>query len=140
MYTEIINPRFNETDAFGHINNTVYSIWFDACRQPILKHFAPSLEPRDMHLILAHTSTDFLREVFYGKDVIVKTALEKVGTSSMHFTHGLYQNGELCTTGKAVMIHFNHSTKQSMAIPNDIKEELVKHVCTSSWTRALKSI
>lgn len=135
MFTEIINPRFNETDAFGHINNNVYTVWFDLCRQPILRHFTPNLEPKDMHLILAHTSTDFLREVFYGKDVIVQSGLEKVGNSSMHFTHGLYQNGELCTTGKAVMIHFNHKTKESMPIPVHIKEELEKHILSESFPR-----
>jgi len=137
MFTEIINPRFNETDALGHINNNVYTIWFDLCRQPFLKLFDPTLEPKNMHMILAHTSTDFLREVFYGKDVIVKTALEKVGTSSMHFIHGLYQNGQLCTTGKGVMIYFNHITKESMPIPQNIKEELLHHIQTTNWDRTL---
>jgi acyl-CoA thioester hydrolase len=137
LFTQIINPRFNETDAFGHINNTVYAIWFDTCRQPILRFFTPSLEPKDMHLILAHTSTDFLREVFYGKDVIVKTALEKVGTSSMHFVHAVYQNDKLCTTGKAVMIHFNHTLKKSIPIPPHIKNDLEKHIKESNWTRIL---
>lgn len=135
MYTEIINPRFNETDAFGHINNNVYTVWFDLCRQPILKLFDPSLKPENMHLILAHTSTDFLREVFYGKDVIIQTALQKVGNSSMHFIHGLYQNGELCTTGKAVMIHFNHKTKESMTIPENVKNELNINIIHENWPR-----
>lgn len=135
MYTEIINPRFNETDAFGHINNSVYTIWFDLCRQPIVKLFDPTLQPKSMHLILAHTSTDFVREVFFGKDVVVHTALEKVGNSSMHITHGLYQDGQLCTEGKAVMIHFNHTTKESMPIPSNIKEELLKHVQIEPWSR-----
>ncbi len=137
MYTQKINPRFNETDAFGHINNTVYSIWFDYCRQPIVKYFSPSLEPKNMHLILAHTSTDFLKEVFYGEDVIVHTALQKVGNSSIHFVHGLYQNGKLCATGKAVMIHFNHSSKQSILIPKDIKIELNNHIKTSEWKQEI---
>lgn len=137
MYTEIINPRFNETDAFGHINNNVYTVWFDSCRLSVLKPLLPSLEPKNMNLILAHTSTDFLREVFFGKEVVIKTALEKVGNSSMYFTHGLYQDGELCTEGKAVMIHFNHQSKKSIPIPEDIKKQLENNLFTSTWPRTL---
>lgn len=29
MFKEIIQPRFNETDASGHINNTVLTAWFE---------------------------------------------------------------------------------------------------------------
>lgn len=137
MFIETINPRFNETDAFGHINNNVYTIWFDHCRQPFLKFFDPNLEPNNMPLILAHTSTDFLKEVFYGKDIIIRTALEKIGNSSMHFTHGLYQNDELCTIGKAIMIHFKHKTKQSIPIPQNIKDELEKHLIKENWPNSL---
>ncbi len=36
MFKEIIQPRFNETDALGHINNTVLTQWFEGARDPIL--------------------------------------------------------------------------------------------------------
>ncbi len=128
MFKEIIKPRFNETDGLGHINNNVYTIWFDLCRLPALKFFEERLEPKNMPFVLAHTSTDFLKEVFYSDEVIVHTKLEKIGNSSMHFVHNLYQNNALCTIGKAVMIHFNHKTKESMPIPSNIRIELEKHI------------
>jgi acyl-CoA thioester hydrolase len=36
MFSVNITPRFYETDAFGHINNTVIAGWFEAGRAPIL--------------------------------------------------------------------------------------------------------
>lgn len=127
MFVEIINPRFNETDAFGHINNTVYAIWFDASRQNISKIFEPTLNPKKLNLIMAHISIDYLSEVFYGTDVKIETYIEKIGTSSIHVTQKLYQNNKLATTGKAILVHYNHELKKSIPIPYNIILELQKH-------------
>ena len=73
MFTDTINPRFSETDALGHINNNTYGIWFEAARDSIYKIFIPSLNAKKWNLIMAHSSYDFLAEVHYGKEVIIKT-------------------------------------------------------------------
>lgn len=44
MFKEIIKPRFNETDALSHINNTVLTAWFEGARDPIFKLFTPDLD------------------------------------------------------------------------------------------------
>ncbi len=35
MFTATFSPRFYETDAFGHVNNTVVTGWFETAREPI---------------------------------------------------------------------------------------------------------
>lgn len=35
MFTLSLTPRFYETDAFGHINNTVITGWFETAREPV---------------------------------------------------------------------------------------------------------
>jgi acyl-CoA thioesterase FadM len=35
MFKETIQPRFNETDALGHVNNTVLTKWFEGVVDPI---------------------------------------------------------------------------------------------------------
>ena len=37
MVTAVVTPRFYETDAFGHINNTVITGWFETAREPIFR-------------------------------------------------------------------------------------------------------
>lgn len=140
MFTEIINPRFLETDALGHINNNTYGIWFEAARDPFFRIFTPDLDVKKWNLIIAHSSFDFLAEVFFGKEVIIKTAIEKIGTSSVHLIHAAYQGGKLCTTGKGVMIHFDHKNKKSMPVPQEIKEELQKHLFKTPWPLKLEDI
>ena len=36
-----LTPRFCETDALGHINNTVIPVWFEAAREPIFEIVNP---------------------------------------------------------------------------------------------------
>ncbi len=46
-------PRFNETDALGHINNSVLINWAEEARNPIFMIFTPDLDPKNWELILA---------------------------------------------------------------------------------------
>ena len=140
MFTEVITPRFLETDALGHINNNTYGVWFEAARDQFFRIFVPDLDIKKWNLVIAHSSFDFLREVFFGKDVVVKTAISKLGNSSVDLIHAVYQDGKLCTTGKGIMIHFNLETKKSMPIPDSIREELEKHMLTSPWPATLEEV
>ena len=140
MFTEVITPRFLETDALGHINNNTYGVWFEAARDQFFRIFVPDLDIKKWNLVIAHSSFDFLKEVFFGKDVIIKTGISKIGNSSVDLTHSVYQNGKLCTIGKGIMIHYNLETKKSMAIPEHIRYELEKHMFTSSWPATLSEL
>ena len=59
MITQKITPAFNETDALGHINNTVVPRWFENARVPIFKIFTPDLDPRDWHLIVVKVEIEY---------------------------------------------------------------------------------
>lgn len=140
MFTEVITPRFLETDALGHINNNTYGVWFEAARDQFFRIFVPDLDIKKWNLVIAHSSFDFLREVFFGKDVVVKTAIAKLGNSSVDLIHAVYQDGKLCTTGKGIMIHFNLETKKSMPIPDSIRKELEEHMLIVPWPGTLEEV
>lgn len=140
MFTQIILPRFAETDALGHINNNTYGLWFEAGREPIFRLFMPELDVKKWKLIMAHSSFDFLKEVFWGKEVTVKTAIAKIGNSSFEIKHAIYQDNKLCTMGKAILIHYDFSSKISVAIPSNLKDELQKHLFEEHWPATLDEL
>jgi len=109
MFEQTITPRFVETDALRHINNTVYPQWFEVCREPIFKIFTPDLDVKKW----------------------------KIGNSSFHLSQAVYQHNQLCTTGKTVSIHFNHAEKKSMPIPDGIREQLEQHMLEGGWPETL---
>ncbi len=140
MFTELIQPRFLETDALGHINNNTYGVWFEAARDQFFRLFIPDLDVKKWNLVIAHSSYDFLKEVFYGKQVVVKTGIAKLGNSSVELVHAVYQEGKLCTIGKGIMIHYNLQTKKSMPIPDPIRIELEKHLFQNPWPASLEEL
>jgi acyl-CoA thioester hydrolase len=131
MFTQIIQPRFAETDALGHINNATLPVWFEQSRTPIFKIFVPSLNPKEWNLILAKVEVEYTSEMFYASDVTIKTGVKKLGNSSLQVYQEAWQNERLCAKGLATMVHFNHQEKKSEPIPSDIRAELEKHLIQS---------
>lgn len=131
MFSFSISPRFSETDALGHVNNTVLPVWFEQAREPVFRFFTPDLDHKKWRLIIAKIEVDFLGEIFYGEDIEIKTFLLKVGSSSMTIGQEAWQGGVKKARGKSVMIHFDYKNKQSVPIPDAIREQLEVHLASS---------
>ena len=127
MFSLIVQPRFSETDALGHVNNTVLPVWFELARTPIFEIFTPSLAIGEWKLILAKIDVSFLKQIFYGKEVEVKTYIQSLGNSSFVVYHEAWQENLKVAEGTAVMVHFDHDTQKSKPLPEDIKVALEKH-------------
>lgn len=128
MFSLQITPRFCDTDAMGHINNTVYPVWFLEGRESVLKIFNPNLATEEVSLVLAKLEIEYIEEIFFGKAVEIRTFVLRIGTSSVLVGQEAWQNEELRATATATMVNFDKHTRKSVPIPGDVKERLTKHV------------
>ena len=127
MFTQKITPRFGETDALGHINNTVFPCWFEQARKPIFQIFNPDMAFDEMNLILAHTEFDFLVETYLKDEVEVRTYVDKIGNTSFTLLHEAWQKGIKKVTGKVTIVYFDFKAKKPLSIPGQYKTILKKH-------------
>lgn len=127
-FKEIVATRFSDTDALGHINNTMLPIWFEGARDPIFKFFMPDLDLSKWSLILAKIEVSFLAQLYYGEPIEIRSYISRIGNSSFDVYQEAWQQGKLCASGKAVMVHFDYKTNQSASIPNAIVKEMEKHL------------
>lgn len=130
MFTETVEPRFSETDALGHINNTVLPIWFEKAREPIFRFFTPDLDPKKWELIIARIEVDFKAEILLTGKVELRTWLERIGSSSMTVVQQAVQNDVVCAEGKAALIHYDWQARKPSPIQDDIRDKLAEHVIT----------
>jgi len=130
MFTEELMPRFSDTDALGHINNTMVPVWFEGARTPIFKIFTPELDLKRWPLILAKIDVAFEAQMYYGKDMQVRTYISRVGGSSFDVYQELWQQGNRVASGTAVMVHFDYQEQKSSKIPEDKKQQLQQHLFT----------
>lgn len=119
-----LTPRFNDTDALGHINNAVIASWFEEARRPIFKIFTPDLDPKKWNLIIARVEIDYLAQCHYQDEVTVETKFEKIGNSSMTIVQIVKQNDIEVAKGKCVMVHFDYQENKSKPISEEIRNKL----------------
>ncbi len=123
-FTCIINPRFNETDGLGHINNTVIPVWFEVGREPIFSLFNPGLSLEHWNLIVAGFTIAYLTPTYYGRDVEIKTWVSRVGNSSFELTQQCWQGGHKTAEAKTTLVHFDYVANQSQPITDELKRKL----------------
>ncbi|RFU62284.1 thioesterase family protein [Bacillus sp. V59.32b] len=128
MFLTTIQPRISETDGAGHINNTTIPIWFEAGRDEIFKLFTPSLQFKDWKLLLVNMNIDFTHEIFYGREVMIRTWIERLGNSSFTIKEEIYQDDILCAKGSSAYVNYNFQLKKSERIPDYIREQLKGHL------------
>lgn len=128
MFSETIMPRFSDTDALGHINNTMVPIWFEGARDPVFRLFMPDLNTSDWQLILAKIDVSYHAQMFYGQPLELKTYIARIGNASFDVYQELWQHGEKCASGTAVMVHYCYQTQASRSIDENIKVALAQHL------------
>ncbi|MBN7819277.1 acyl-CoA thioesterase [Bowmanella yangjiangensis] len=124
MLSQDFEVRFYETDALRHVSNTVLAGWFEAAREPIFRIFTPELDLANWPLILASYKIDFLKQIFYGKTVTLKTGISRIGNSSFVVYQEVWQDGQRCASGQTTMVHFDYATQASAAIPDAVRTKL----------------
>lgn len=119
-----ITPRFSETDALGHINNTSIVGWFEVARVGYLKRLADDSAGAPQHWVLASLHVDYLEETFYGTDVVAQIVDAKPGNSSLTLQAEMHQDGRQTMRGTAVLVHVDPATKKPQRIPDDIRARI----------------
>ena len=127
MLIHTINPRFCDTDALGHINNTVMPVWFLEAREPILRLFNPDMDLQRGGLALVRTEIDYLGETRFGSPVTVTTTVRRVGNSSFVLCHRLSQNGRDTARSLATLVNFDPVQRRAVPIPDAVRTALMKH-------------
>lgn len=130
MFKYYITPRFGNIDGLKHVNNTVVADWFEMGRNGIFRYFTPDLDLNyeKWKLIMVRTEFDFVSQMYFGTDVEIRTYVLKIGNSSFTTGHEAWQDGELKSKGKAVIVHYDFIEEKSKPIPDEAREKLIEHL------------
>lgn len=80
---EMLVPiRWGDLDAFGHVNNTVYFRFMESARIEWLRTVL-SLVPGEDGPVIVNAFCNFLRELTFPGDVLVRTFVGEVGRTSL---------------------------------------------------------
>jgi acyl-CoA thioester hydrolase len=108
--------RFRDCDAMGHVNNAVYSTFFEEARIDALGGLAD--------FILARVEIDFLSELRAGEQIEVGTRCSRIGNKSLDLEHEIHANGRIAARAKSVLVGYDYARGESAPLPEELKSRL----------------
>lgn len=114
-----IQTRWNDLDAFAHVNNANYLAYLEIGR---VDYCARRLGIRELYAVpflLARVEIDLLRPIEFGASIEVLTCVSKIGGKSWDFTAFIRDAKTRSDFARArtVQVAYDHGTKTSHVIP-----------------------
>jgi acyl-CoA thioester hydrolase len=105
--------RYGDTDRQGHVNNAVFSTLLEAGRVSYIYDPAHPLAGEACAFVIARLEVDFRAELNWPGDVVVGTAVAKIGRSSFELTQGLFQDDVCAALSRSVIVQMDERTRRS---------------------------
>lgn len=119
--------RWEDNDAYGHINNVVYYSWFDTA----VNRFLVDNELLDyandrVRGIVIESKCTFLKEFTYPDVAQAGLRLRRLGNSSVAYDIGLFHVGEEtpAATGYLVHVYVDRESGESVPVPDLVRNGL----------------
>lgn len=126
-YFHSITTRWADNDIYGHINNVVYYSYFDTLANQYLIEFA-NFNPSNAAIIgvVVHSNCTYIKAIAYPDKIQAGLSVKKLGNSSVTYSIGIFKKNENspCAYGEFIHVFVDRKTKQSISIPEGIREAL----------------
>lgn len=116
--------RFGDLDAQGHVNNAVFSTYFESGRVVMFRNADLGIGVADATYVLVRQEIDFFNELHWPGEVEIGTALAELGRSSFVVLQTIF-NGDVCAAaGRATMVMLDTTTRRARALTPEAKARL----------------
>jgi acyl-CoA thioester hydrolase len=112
--------RFRDMDAQRHVNNAVYSTYFETGRVAMFRDPDLGVGVANATFVLARAEIDFLRELHWPGDLMVGTALKRFGRRSFVVAQAVFQNEDCAAFGDFTMVTLDKASRTPIELPNEV--------------------
>jgi len=120
--------RYGDTDRQGHVNNAIFSQFFETGRVELLYHPDRPLYATGCSFVIVSSKVDFIREIVWPGMVDIGTVVLRLGNSSVTFGQVIFQNEKLVATCESVIVQVENGTSLSKPLSPETKNVLEKYV------------
>ena len=122
-----VSSRWSDNDSYRHINNVVFYEWFDtAVNVWLVEHGVLDIENGNPIGLVVETRCAYFAPLSFPQAVEVGIALERLGTSSVTYSIGIFAEGEeeAAAQGEFTHVYVDRDTRRPMPLPNDWRHKL----------------
>ena len=114
--------RFGDTDAIGHVNNSVFSVLCESGRVNLFRTRIDPTLPKGRYFVIAHLAIDFLAELHYPGRVRTGTWLARLGRSSMSLEQVIVSGETLAARAKGVCVLMDRATRRPTPFSDETRK------------------
>ena len=115
-----ITTRWMDNDAYGHVNNVVYYLWFDT----VVNQFLISNGTLDIHAgetigLVVESHCNYFSPVAFPEPVTAGLCVSKLGNTSVRYEIGIFcGDAELASAqGHFIHVYVDRHTRKAVSIP-----------------------
>ena len=127
--TTPLQLRFNDVDALGHVNNSVYFPFFELGKTQYFKglNVQTDIDWRRPTVIIANVNCSFLVPTLFNETVEVLTQCSHLGNKSLTLLQHLVnsETREVKCTCATVMVNMDPQTNQPSPIPQVWRDAII---------------
>jgi len=107
--------RFGDTDRQGHVNNAVFTTFFETGRVALMEGVDQPLREPGFGFMVARLCVDYRGEIFWPGMVEIGTGVKAVGNTSITFIQALFQGEKCVATAESVVVQVD--AKEHRPVP-----------------------
>lgn len=120
--------RYADTDRQGHVNNAVFSTFFETGRVEMLYDSNQNRIPENTSYVIASITLDYIAEVTWPGKVEIGTGVLKIGNSSIRLFQRLFQNNICVAQAETVIVRVDDNTGRSKPLDDNAKKVLSEYL------------
>jgi len=113
-----ITTRWADNDAYGHVNNVVYYLWFDtAVNAHLIEQGVLDIHQGDTIGLVVETHCHYFSPLAFPQNVDAGIRVARVGNSSVRYEVGLFAQGADLTAahGQFVHVYVNRDSRRPVS-------------------------
>ena len=118
------NVRFMDLDPNNHVNNAIYSSYFETSRVMLTKDSSFGITPEGLSWVLARLDIHFRAELHWPNTIELGTGIAKIGRTSLTFAQVVFCEGKCIASANATTVMIGLESRQPTAIPPEVIEKM----------------
>ncbi|MFZ2308162.1 MAG: acyl-CoA thioesterase [Rhodoferax sp.] len=129
MHTLLTPIRWGDMDAMGHVNNTIYLRYMESARIQLMEDSGFAVNPTGEGFVVANVFCNFIRQLEYPGEVLVRSYVGAIGRSSFDMYHELLRtddpSGTVYANGGATLVWLDFPKQKSLPMPDGLRRWLL---------------
>jgi acyl-CoA thioester hydrolase len=124
VHSVVVPIRWGDMDAMGHVNNTVYFRYMEVARLDWFFEVGMPADPRGEGPVIVNAFCNFIRQLEYPGQVLVRTYVGAVGRTSFDTYHEMVRTDApdiVCANGGATVVWVDFPRQKAVPMSDRIR-------------------